>query len=120
MTTTIDASEALEHVRVFSTKPVSVLDVHLINTDTNELYLMIFDGTEEPSTGAVPKWRAVVPAGTQVSVSFNGADPHDYAGVIFQQGLVACLSTDPVSYTAAGDLGLFQAHWNVRLRGRKV
>lgn len=115
ITATVAADSA-----VISDKPAFLYDMQVIsNNASDERYLMLFDATAVPSNGAVPVWRAVVPAEQQVSVTFVGNDFDNMGGANFKTGVVAALSStkDTLTVTTSSE-AYFQAHFRPRyLRG---
>lgn len=115
MSTKIKATEATDSA-VISDKPAFLYDMQVIsNNTTDERYLMLFDSTTVPANGAVPVWRAVVPAEQQVSANFVGNDFANFGGANFQTGIaVALSSTKNVLNVTTSDEAHFQAHFRPR------
>lgn len=116
MANIIKASGTATDAEVISDKPAYLYDIQVIsNNDTDERYLMLFDATEVPSNGAVPVWRAIVPAEQQASLTFFGNDFNNLAGANFKTGIVAALSSTKGTLTVTtADEAYFQAHFSPR------
>lgn len=94
-------STALEREAAAKVSGGKVREVVVISTSASDLYLMLVDKGAALAGGEQPFFRALVPAGSQVSVAFQA--PHSFA-----TGLRVALSTDPVTWADPGvDEGLF-------------
>lgn len=96
-------SGALE--RQASAKAVagSVREVTVLSQSATDQYLMLVDQATALTGGEKPFYRALVPAGAQVSVSFDA----DHS---FDDGLQVALSSTAINWTDPGaDEGLFYA-----------
>lgn len=94
-------STALERDAAAKSSGGKVREVSVISTSTADLYLMLVDKGSALAGGEQPFFRALVPAGANVSKSF--ATPHS-----FSAGLRVALSSTPVTWTDPGaDEGLF-------------
>lgn len=115
MATQIKATEARDSA-VISDRPSFLYDMQVIsNNASDERYLMLFDATAVPADGAVPVWRAVVPAEQHISISFIGNDHANFGGANFKNGIVAALSSTKATLTVTSSSeAYFQAHFNPR------
>lgn len=101
-----DFSNGLEKTRIFAEQGALVREIRVFNHHGSTLYLQIFDKASVPTAGEVPVLVKAI--ATKVNDGFDfGSD-----GCLFENGVVAALSSDDDVYAdPGGNYGLFFGRW---------
>lgn len=105
-TTTNSHSTSAEASHVASAAACRIYSASVTNLDSQDLWLMFFDGTSLPIDGTKSvRTPVLVPANLPGNIPTNGREWS--RGSKFTTGCVVALSTTPDSLTVAGAVGLF-------------
>lgn len=92
--TTYTKPTTLAASAIVHTAPCRLVELHAENSSASDRYLQLFDGTTLPVDGTAPHYCVKIPAGGQISLTFE-------AEFLFESGLVWCTSSTRATKTIA-------------------
>lgn len=92
--TTYTKPTALAASAIVHTAPCRLVELHAENASASDRFLQIFDGTTLPTDGTAPHYCVKIPAGGQISLTFD-------TELTLASGMVWCTSSTRATKTIA-------------------